>query len=268
MMAFDRNAFDMWRKYEDVAIHFNDLIMRLRTHALTGVAGVVTVAGLAINFGGKQAPAAEWSMVLFAILFLMIAWTALWILDVGYYNRLLIGAVNAICELEEQSQAANPGDALAGIILSTRVRARSPKHTYFVHAFYATVMVGLILGAMLAGIKYKSLPTSNSPDVLELKLDRVPADNLQFSVGPAAQLPRVSASPLPTSVPQTSTPRSSAPSTQVPLPATATPAQPASAVTTPLTSQPQAQPPASSAPSATPPAQPTSNTPPNSAPVP
>ena len=43
--SFD-NVFKLWSKYEDVTMHFNDLILKLRFQALAGVAGLSAVAGL------------------------------------------------------------------------------------------------------------------------------------------------------------------------------------------------------------------------------
>jgi hypothetical protein len=33
---------ELWEKYEEITMHFNDLIIRLRTQALAGVAAVCT----------------------------------------------------------------------------------------------------------------------------------------------------------------------------------------------------------------------------------
>lgn len=37
---------ELWEKYEQIAMHFNDLIIRLRTQALAGVAALSTLVGL------------------------------------------------------------------------------------------------------------------------------------------------------------------------------------------------------------------------------
>ena len=37
---------ELWEKYEEIAMHFNDLIIRLRTQALAGVAALSTLVGL------------------------------------------------------------------------------------------------------------------------------------------------------------------------------------------------------------------------------
>lgn len=42
--GFDR--FQVWREYEGVTMHFNDLIIRLRSQSLGGVAAVATLAAV------------------------------------------------------------------------------------------------------------------------------------------------------------------------------------------------------------------------------
>lgn len=34
------DVFEVWTKYEDIAMHFNDLLIKLRTQALGGVAAI------------------------------------------------------------------------------------------------------------------------------------------------------------------------------------------------------------------------------------
>jgi len=43
------NRFDLWKEYERVAMHFNDLIIRLRSQSLGGVAAFATLAGVVAN---------------------------------------------------------------------------------------------------------------------------------------------------------------------------------------------------------------------------
>ncbi len=37
---------DLWGKYEDTAMHFNDLLIKLRIQALAGVAAISTLIGI------------------------------------------------------------------------------------------------------------------------------------------------------------------------------------------------------------------------------
>jgi hypothetical protein len=36
----------LWAKYEDIAMHFNDLLMRLRSQSLAGIAAVSVLVGV------------------------------------------------------------------------------------------------------------------------------------------------------------------------------------------------------------------------------
>ncbi|MGB7126634.1 MAG: hypothetical protein WBD42_07395 [Methylovirgula sp.] len=112
----ERSLRSLWEKYEDIAMHFNDLLIRLRTQALGGVAALATVAGIFAKsniFGVRD----SWEIATIVFFGLTVFWIAIWLLDFCYYNRLLIGAVVAIIELEKESD--NP--EFSRINLSTRV---------------------------------------------------------------------------------------------------------------------------------------------------
>jgi len=94
--------FALWKKYEDITMHFNDLLIRLRTQALAAVAALATIIGIFAK--ETQQPHTSWEMVAFAFFFLFLFWIAVWVIDFRYYNRLLAGAVYALLKLEEQSK--------------------------------------------------------------------------------------------------------------------------------------------------------------------
>jgi hypothetical protein len=60
----ERSDFALWDRYENVAMHFNDLIIRLRTQALGALAGVVAISGLAVNFAQKAESRSQWVILL------------------------------------------------------------------------------------------------------------------------------------------------------------------------------------------------------------
>lgn len=99
-------TFEVWKKYEEIAMHFNDLISRLRFQALAGVAGLSASIGLLADklAGDGKTPEsiASWAFGVLAIL-----WVALFALDFFYYNRLLIGAVEEIQRLEKHSRRSD-----------------------------------------------------------------------------------------------------------------------------------------------------------------
>lgn len=94
------DSFAIWDKYEQVAMHFNDLIMRWRLQAIGGLAGVVAVAGFVVK---DSDPDYQYRAMLLLSLALTVGWVGIAIIDLFYYRRLLQGAVKAILALEEST---------------------------------------------------------------------------------------------------------------------------------------------------------------------
>lgn len=106
----------LWKEYEGVAMHFNELLMRLRTQALGGVAALSVITGFLSATKETQMVSGLSSMRLLETVFLVLAvfWVALFCLDFFYYRVLLNGAVEAILDLEKET----------GINLSTKIDQR------------------------------------------------------------------------------------------------------------------------------------------------
>jgi hypothetical protein len=140
---------DLWAKYEDIAIHFNDLLIRLRTQALAAVAAISTVVGIFTKTDPNSVHI-SWEIATAVFAGLLIFWLAIWTIDRFYYNRLLIGAVIALREIEIHPSlvitmsttiekfVANPKDDRP---FRDRVRSK-----FGVYAFYALVFIALSLG--------------------------------------------------------------------------------------------------------------------------
>src|ERR1700676_1563476 len=105
----------LWEKYEDITMHFNELIIKLRSQALAGVAALSTLVGIfaKTDLGHFSY---TWEIAGFVFVALAIFWIAIWIMDFSYYNRLLVGAVAALLELEKQSATSK---TISQIRLST-----------------------------------------------------------------------------------------------------------------------------------------------------
>jgi hypothetical protein len=145
------NRFQVWEKYQGVAMHFNDLLMRLRSQSLAAVGVFATLAGVL----AKEDIAADtrWGLMSAVFALLSAFWAAIWILDFGYYNRLLTGAVDALLELE----ALPPDSKLESLTLSTRIEeivvgrregpprvsSKARRKTLW---FYSIVLVALLTG--------------------------------------------------------------------------------------------------------------------------
>jgi hypothetical protein len=147
----------LWAKYEDIAMHFNDLLMRLRSQSLAGIAAVSTLVGIFTKTGRTDAEV-EWMAATAIFVAMGFFWIAIFCLDFFYYNRLLIGAVSAITELESKSASG----AAVVINMSTLIDAefRSPtlcgKISSFTGVlwFYAIVFVVIIAGAFFSMYMY------------------------------------------------------------------------------------------------------------------
>jgi len=100
---------DVWHKHEGIAMHFNDLILRIRTQALGAIAAVVTVGGVLLRLTPPQEPYQHWGVVAAGFGLLLVFWIAIWLLDFMYYNRLLMGAVDSLLGLED---AVNKGSRM------------------------------------------------------------------------------------------------------------------------------------------------------------
>lgn len=142
----------LWSRYEDVAMHFNDLLIRLRLQSLAGIAAVSTLVGL---FSKEGITDIKLSWLAATIIFVAMAlfWIAIWCLDVLYYNRLLSGAVAALLHLEEQTKAGRP---VTDIQLSTAIDAEFSKPLGLrrfrgVVLFYSIVFAVILAGASFCG---------------------------------------------------------------------------------------------------------------------
>lgn len=80
-------------------MHFNDLLIRIRSQSLGAVAAVSTGAGVFLK---TEAQTTQWGTLAAVFLLLLAFWAAVFCLDILYYNRLLIGAVNTLLLLERR----------------------------------------------------------------------------------------------------------------------------------------------------------------------
>ncbi len=147
---------DLWAKYEDIAMHFNDLLIRLRTQALAAVAALSTLVGIFTKTDPNSVHI-SWEVATGVFSLLTVFWIAIWAIDRCYYNRLLIGAVIALRLVEAESKKKNPSIAInmssqieeyvAHPFSDTRTRREKFQTKLGVRAFYLLVLMALIVGA-------------------------------------------------------------------------------------------------------------------------
>lgn len=113
----DFDLFTVWKEYEAIAMHFNDLLLKIRTQSLAAVAAFGTAAGLLLR-GENISHELRWGALTAVFFALCVFWVAIWILDFAYYNRLLLGAVKALVWIERESKKSN---RTSGIYISTLI---------------------------------------------------------------------------------------------------------------------------------------------------
>ena len=152
--------FEAWDKYEIITMHFNDLLIKLRTQAIGGVAAIATV--VAVISKGDTSSSFNWAIMASVFFFLIVFWVAVWVLDFKYYNRLLLGAVDALLEIENLSKTCTHvkelslshkiEDAVAGI--GNKIDHKLHKQLSLGRRwFYLIVFFGLLVGLLVSTYK-------------------------------------------------------------------------------------------------------------------
>jgi len=152
----------LWAKYEDIAMHFNDLLMRLRSQSLAGIAAISTFVGI-FTKGGSDDIRTDWLIATCIFTAAAMFWMAIWCLDILYYNRLLFGAVTALRQIEKETRDKTP---TTGINISTLIEAefRKPLTLAYVFRvqgvtlFYLIVLVAVVSGALISLDMYLKTP--------------------------------------------------------------------------------------------------------------
>ena len=155
--ALDKLALDAWDKQEKIAMHFNDLIIKVRTQALGALAAIITVGGALIHDKGSS-NAIPWGLITGFFGILAAFWVAICILDFLYYDRLLLGAVDSLLRLEDQINARQPIDIVMSHKIEDAVIGIPPIHLKRgtltgPKLFYAIVFAILLIGFVVSGCK-------------------------------------------------------------------------------------------------------------------
>ncbi len=145
-MELDPEQIKLWFHYEQVAMHFNDLIIRYRLQLMGGVGAIAVGAGYLITEKAEVANQPKLWFWVSMTLFVMV--TAAAILDIFYYNRLLEGAVIALLEYERN----NPN-----FYMSTRIHQRAGGWNFWIIVgWYASILLPISLFGLFAWRKDKA----------------------------------------------------------------------------------------------------------------
>jgi hypothetical protein len=150
------SLFKVWSKYEDVTMHFNDLILRLRFQALAGVAGLSALAGV---FGREVVDVTVRSAVLSGVFTLLtLFWIAIWALDRFYYDKLLRGAVHSLLKLERLTREADRLEINLSTDIEAVVRGDVPLQQPGWHTDGRGWFYGIVFVALIGGVVFHLLP--------------------------------------------------------------------------------------------------------------
>jgi hypothetical protein len=144
----------LWTKYEDVAMHFNDLIMRWRLQAIGGLAGLLTLSGFVV--GDATTLLVRYRAMLILSSVLGCGWIGVACIDLFYYRRLLQGAVDAILAVEKRSGGR--------ITLSTTIEKRAAGGSLIMPwAFYVLGLIPVLAIVGWAIYQLNLLPSDPTP---------------------------------------------------------------------------------------------------------
>ena len=144
-----QTLFDLWKEYEKIAMHFNDLLIQLRLRALAGIGVIGTLSGVF----AKQPEQFNWVLIAFVSFFLLCIWGAIFVIDKNYYARLLAGAVRSLVELEKVAKIDDFQIELSSQIERSVFKGKEPSE--FVPAvimFYGIVAL-VLLGVLLLSLQ-------------------------------------------------------------------------------------------------------------------
>lgn len=134
-----------WKQVSEMQMHFNDMIIRMRTLAVSVVISVFGAAGFAIGqFEDRFVPVAgeEVHVAAIVIAFGLILWLTIFAIDYGYYYKLLIGAVRRGWQIDDAFRTVKLFDGVhlfgAARLISEAVGPTGASK-YFVWVFYGLV---------------------------------------------------------------------------------------------------------------------------------
>ncbi len=127
----------VWFHYEEVAMHFNEILIQFRLQLLGGAGSLATVALYLIGEKVHEIQRPRLRTLASTALLTLVFAAAMF--DLGYYNQLLRGAVDALLEFERQHPS---------LYLSTKIEVAAGGWPYFIYGAYGLVL--LVIGTHCA----------------------------------------------------------------------------------------------------------------------
>jgi len=99
-MELTQIDFEIWIQYEEIAKHFNDLLIQYRLQLMAGMGAIGTIASYLI--GEKASDENKNWLIAVVSTWLLLLIVAAAIIDLCYYSQLLLGAVAEIVDYEKR----------------------------------------------------------------------------------------------------------------------------------------------------------------------
>ncbi len=95
MELTNEQIVDLWFHYEEIAMHFNELIIQYRLQLMGGAGAIGAISSYLIGSKVEDPQQHRWLRFLVSFMLLVLI-TAAAALDLFYYNRLLLASVEVI----------------------------------------------------------------------------------------------------------------------------------------------------------------------------
>lgn len=135
-------TYEVWVKYEEIAMHFNELTLKFRLQALAGLAAILV-------FLSNDKVSKDPRLLCTGSLLLLVAWMGLACLDLFYYHRLLLGTSEALRELEKNAVMFGNTYIQFSKRLDEKMGRWGPRAPWIFHS--AVVAILLVIAALAWG---------------------------------------------------------------------------------------------------------------------
>lgn len=106
------NVINLWFHYEQVAMHFNELIIEYRLHLMSAIGGIGAFSGYLIS-GKVHSRLMRSELTVLVSTILIIVFLAAAMLDLCYYDKLLQGSIDALVQFEASHPPINMSTLIA-----------------------------------------------------------------------------------------------------------------------------------------------------------
>jgi len=151
--SLSENQIKLWYHYEQIAMHFNELIIQYRLQIMGGAGALGAIGFFLAQADSITGPRRRYYRLMVS-LFILIIVIGAFVLDVYYYSKLLAGAVEALLEFEKSNPPIN-----MSTLIEKRLHGAAAIHVYI---WYGSIILPLGLFTLWSLWRYYKLPKTGS----------------------------------------------------------------------------------------------------------